>query len=228
MDCYKDLEEIKQTFAQFKSQCGKVVEGYEKYIEKLPKLLVPGEHNRKNASASLALADFLGIPLEKAKESLANFEGTWRRLEKRGVSKEGTIIYDDYAHHPTEIQASLLALREIHPQKDKKLIVVFQPHLYSRTKALFDDFAKSFNLADTVLLLPIYFAREKKDESISSEMLSEAISKYTKKDTKTMAFPDFESTIEYIKGLKLGPKDVIVTMGAGEAYKIADKVFNLS
>ena len=84
--------------------------------------------------------------------SLENFTGTWRRLEKKGISELGTIIYDDYAHHPTEIKASLEGLREIYPKGKKKITVLFQPHLYSRTKALFDDFAKSFRLADHPIL----------------------------------------------------------------------------
>jgi UDP-N-acetylmuramate--alanine ligase len=145
-------------------------------------------------------------------------------LEKRGETKVGVIIYDDYAHHPTEIKASLQALREIYPKGQNNITVVFQPHLYSRTKALFDDFAKSFKGADRILLLPIYFAREDKDESISSEKLAEAI---VKAGDDAQAFPDFESAQNYVKTLKLGPKDVFVTMGAGEAYIIADKVFEI-
>ena len=224
LDCYKDLADIQGAFDRFLSQSKNKVTDYKKYLDKVPQLLVPGEHNKMNAAVALAIADILNIKQEVAQKSLAGFAGTWRRLENKGETKEGTIIYDDYAHHPTEVIASLQALRELYKKGEYKITVLFQPHLYSRTKALFDDFAKSFNEADQTLLLPIYFAREDKDESISSEKLAIAINK---KGDKAQAFPDFDKAEMFVKNLKLGPKDVFVTMGAGEAYKVADKVFRL-
>ncbi len=222
LDYYKDLKDIKNAFGQLKAQSQNVIEDYLRYLEKVPKLSVPGEHNRMNAAATLAVADFLGIKEEIAQKSLAQFSGTWRRLEKKVVTKAGTIIYDDYAHHPTEIKASLEALRELYPAGEKKITVVFQPHLYSRTKALFNDFAKSFKEADNIYLLPIFFAREEKDENISSDKLASAI---TLAGDKAKAFSDFESAENYLKASDFGPNDIFVTMGAGEAYKVADKVF---
>ena len=259
LDHYKNIKDIQNAFKQLMSQtehlivfngqdkntstlvadyeknnskCGVV--DYTKYLDKVPKLSVPGEHNRMNAAAAFVVADMLNINVADTQQSLAGFSGTWRRLEKKGETKEGTIIYDDYAHHPTEIKASLQALRELYPHTNdigvgvypegKKITVLFQPHLYSRTKALFDDFAKSFKGADKTLLLPIYFAREVKDESISSEKLAEAIKK---EGDNAQAFPDFASAEEFVKTLNLGPKDVFVTMGAGEAYKVAEKVFDV-
>jgi UDP-N-acetylmuramate--alanine ligase len=231
LDYYKDLADVQNAFDQLISQSQNVISAspvglwprdYTQYLEKIPKLSVPGEHNRLNAAAAFAVAMFLKIPEETIKKSLENFSGTWRRLEKRGETKQGTIIYDDYAHHPTEIKASLQGLRELYPKGGKKIIVVFQPHLYSRTKALFNDFAKSFTEADEVLLLPIYFAREDKDESISSEKLADAISSA---GDKAQAFGSFELAEDFVKTLNLGKNDVFVTMGAGEAYKVADKVF---
>jgi len=224
LDCYKDLDDIKKSFDQFLSQSEHKITNYEKYLEKVPKLLVPGEHNRKNAALALAVADLLGIKEELAIKSLENFEGTWRRLEKRGKTKAGTIIYDDYAHHPTEVRASLQALRELYTKEQgKKITVVFQPHLYSRTKALFDDFAKCFHGADKIVLLPIYFARENPDKSISSGLLADAI---CANGDKAIAFTDFELAEEYIKSQTFGKDDIFVTMGAGESYKIADKLFD--
>ena len=175
-----------------------------------------------NAACALAVASILNIEEGVAKKALSDFSGTWRRLEKKGETKEGTIVYDDYAHHPTEIKASLKALRELYPKKEKKIIVLFQPHLYSRTKALFDDFAKSFNEADQVLLLPIYFAREAKDESVSSDKLADAV---RINGIKVESFQDFIVAEAYARALDLGKDDIFVTMGAGEAYKIADSVF---
>lgn len=235
LDCYKDLADIQSAFKQLSMQSERVISDYSKYLEKVPKLSVPGAHNRMNAAAALAVADILNINEEVAKKALSEFSGTWRRLEKKGITKERTIIYDDYAHHPTEIKASLEALRELYPKGEspssktsasqgKKITVLFQPHLYSRTKVLFDDFAKSFNEADQVLLLPIYFAREVKDESISSDKLAEAIGI---NGVKVESFQDFLTAEACVRALDLGKNDIFVTMGAGEAYKVADKIFKI-
>jgi UDP-N-acetylmuramate--alanine ligase len=225
LDCYKDLADIEDAFDQFLSQSEHTVTDYIKYLPRVPKLSVPGVHNRMNAAAVLAVADILEIPQEIAQKSLAQFSGTWRRLEKKGETTRGTIIYDDYAHHPTEIKASLQALRELYPKGVKNITVLFQPHLYSRTKALFDDFSTSFKDADQVFLLPIYFAREDKDESVSSEKLAEAI---TRVGDKAQAFPDFFSAEKAASRLNLGADDIFVTMGAGEAYKVADSIFHIA
>ncbi|OGI82237.1 hypothetical protein A3I95_03610 [Candidatus Nomurabacteria bacterium RIFCSPLOWO2_02_FULL_44_12] len=225
LDYYKDLADIENAFNQFVAQSENVIVNYTKYLRDLPKLSVPGLHNQVNAAAALAIADFLKVDKKKAKKSLAEFSGTWRRLEKRGETKNGTIIYDDYAHHPTEIKASIQVLRELYPPKQKIITIVFQPHLYSRTRALFDDFAKSFKGADRIFLLPIYFAREDPDPEVSSNRLAEAI---IKNGEEAQSFPDFESAERAVLTLNLGPNDVLVTMGAGEAYKVADKVFGLT
>src|SRR3989339_1121056 len=225
LDCYKDLADIKNAFDKFLSQSENKILDYIKYLEKVPKLIIPGIHNRMNAAAALAVADFLNIKNEDAQKSIMNFSGTWRRLEKKGETEEGTIIYDDYAHHPTEIKASLEALRELYPVGQKKITVLFQPHLYSRTKALFNDFARCFKGADNIYLLPIFFARENKDESISSEKLASAI---CLAGDKAKAFSNLESAENFVKDLNLGENDIFVTMGAGEAYKVADRVFNLT
>ncbi len=247
LDYYKNLKDIQSAFKELMAQTKDLIifngqdvgtnipvgeyessnsrigfTDYTKYLEKVPKLSVPGEHNRMNAAAALAVADLLNINLIDAQNSLSKFSGTWRRLEKRGETANGTIIYDDYAHHPTEIKASLEALRELYPVGNKKITVVFQPHLYSRTKALFDDFAQSFKGTDNILLLPIFFARESKDESISSEKLAQAISLT---GDKAKAFTDFGSAEGFLKTIEFGKNDVLVTMGAGEAYKVADAVF---
>jgi UDP-N-acetylmuramate--alanine ligase len=233
LDYYKDLADVKEAFNKLASQSQTTILDYKKYIERVPKLSVPGVHNRMDAAAALAVADKLGIKEEVAQKALSEFSGTWRRLEKRGETAEGTIIYDDYAHHPTEVKASLEALRELYPKGTKNITVIFQPHLYSRTKALFDDFAKCFNGADQVLLLPIYFAREDPDPSVSSEKLAEAINLTPSHSPESrggnaQAFADFESAKRAVSALSLGKNDIFVTMGAGEAYKVADKVFKFA
>ncbi len=244
-ETYKDLADIEKTFSDLVNQTSNLVicnlnDGsvsrvtsdksihlidYSKSFNFIPKLLTPGEHNRKNAACALEVAKALGLDVEKAVNTLKGFEGTWRRLEKRGVTEEGTIIYDDYAHHPTEVRASIEGLRELYPAGSKKITIVFQPHLYTRTKALFADFTKCFKGADKIVLLPIYFAREAKDESISSGLLAEEV---CKNGEKAIAFTDFELAEEYLKGQTFGKDDIFVTMGAGEAYRVADKLFKFS
>ncbi len=119
-------------------------------------LAVPGAHNRANARAALAAIELAGLDVEAAAVALADFPGVRRRLELKG-SRRGTRIYDDYAHHPTEVRAALSALRELQPNH---LIAVFQPHLYSRTKALGEEFGAALALADEVAVLDVYAARE--------------------------------------------------------------------
>ena len=239
LDYYKDLADIESAFASFIGQTGnavvcdpsdesvrRVLKGkdieivdYTQYMQQVPKLLVPGEHNRKDAAAALAVADYLGIPMDVAVIGIAQFKGTWRRLEMKGKTAAGTVVYDDYAHHPTEVKASLSALRELYPRGETKVHVLFQPHLYSRTKALFSEFSEAFTEADTVSFLPIYFAREEADPTISSEILAEAVAKHV---PGARAFASFDDAEAFFKGAALGSSDVFVTMGAGQAYKIGD------
>jgi UDP-N-acetylmuramate--alanine ligase len=243
LDYYKDLADIQNAFSSLVNQtksfviCNpkdlpigqtygeniKIID-YTIYLDKVPKLSVPGAHNKMNAACAMALAEILNIPTDQAGISLANFAGTWRRLEKKGITKEGVTVYDDYAHHPTEVRASLEALREIYPKGAKNITVLFQPHLYSRTKALFDEFITCFDDADNVFLLPIYFARENPDPDVSSEKLADAIRAHR---GEAVAFSSFTEAEEWISKMELGEKDIFVTMGAGEAYKVAEKVLKL-
>lgn len=179
-------------------------------------LSVYGEHNRKNAKAALALAGVLRLDLAKAKDALSRFSGTWRRFEHKGRSRGGAEIYDDYAHHPTEIRATLSGAREKFPKN--KIIAVFQPHLYSRTRILLDDFAMAFGAADEVILAPIYAAREPFDPGIRSEDIAKRIG------AKAVSRPDFESIISHLGN---APKNsVIITLGAGDIYKVGEALIN--
>jgi UDP-N-acetylmuramate--alanine ligase len=238
LDFYKDIADIQNAFKEFISQVednghiitdtenktvcpilknlrGNVINSKDFFESKL-RLKTPGEHNKKNASLVLALAEILGIDKEKAKKSLEDFSGTWRRFEYKGKTKNGALIYDDYGHHPTEIKATLSGAREFFGKK--KIIVAFQPHLYSRTKILLNDFAVAFKDADEVLLAPIYAAREKFDSSITSEILAEKIN-----NTKALAFKNFAEIEERLsKNLKDG--DVLITIGAGDIYKIGENI----
>jgi UDP-N-acetylmuramate--alanine ligase len=187
-------------------------------------LKIPGLHNKKNAAAALTVASILAISYTDANESLVNFPGTWRRFEFKGYLSCGALVYDDYAHHPSEIVATLEGFRELYSKEDGwNITILFQPHLFSRTKLLLPDFAKSFNLADSVIILPIYYAREEDDGTISAEILAKSISEYHG-DVKAMA--SFDTAENYIcDNLKnMNNKNIIVTMGAGEAFKIGDNL----
>jgi UDP-N-acetylmuramate--alanine ligase len=202
-------------------------------IELREKLLVPGEHNRQNAKTALAVAQALNIDLEKAEKSLTQFAGTWRRFEFKGQTKSGALVYDDYAHNPQKVRAALQGARELYP--DKRIVVVFQPHLFSRTKLLLNEFATAFTDADEVILTPIFPAREAFDPSITSEILGEAIKKARKsssplngvpnrsEDVSVLSFADFASIVTHLKS-SLGPNDILITMGAGEQYKIGENI----
>lgn len=244
LDYYKDIKDIQSAFRQMvmkvpddgfvicnpnDENIASVVEdikakviNWGDYFDKDLKLKIPGVHNKKDAAAALAAAATLGISLLSSKNALLKFPGTWKRFEFRGKLTKGTLLYDDYAHHPTEIIATLNGFRELYPKSEGwKITVIFQPHLFSRTKLLLDDFAKSFVEADEVLLLPIYFAREENDGSISSDILATEINKNT---NNAKSFSGFEEIQEYLKISlpNMGENNIIVTMGAGEASKIGD------
>jgi UDP-N-acetylmuramate--alanine ligase len=179
-------------------------------------LTVPGEHNIKNAQAVLAVTRLVGIKKEQARKALANYAGVWRRFEYKGKTKKGVLVYDDYAHHPTEVKATLKAVCEKFPKK--RIIVVFQPHLYSRTKFLLNDFAKSFNEADEIIITDIYAAREKDDGSIHAKDLVKAVEK-NNKNVKYLA--EFSEVEKYLKA-NASKNDIIITIGAGDVCKIGE------
>jgi len=187
--------------------------------EKRLKLEIPGKHNIENAQAVLAVAKLVNVKKEQVEKYLKKYLGVWRRFEYKGRTKSDSLIYDDYAHHPSEIKVTLEATRE--KFKNNKIIVVFQPHLYSRTKLLLNDFAKSFNYADQVIITDIYAAREKKDKSIHAKDLVEAIR--TKAVDSVQYISDFKEIIKYLKK-NINKDDIIMTMGAGDVYKIGEKL----
>lgn len=182
-------------------------------------LQVPGLHNVSNAMASIALAELLGIAPSVTAGALRNFSGTDRRFEYKGVIGGVTII-DDYAHHPTEITATLSAAAN-YPHKT--LWCVFQPHTYSRTKAFLKDFAKALSLADKVVLADIYAAREKDTLGISSETLRDEILAL---GHECYYFPSFDE-IENFLLEKCINGDLLITMGAGDVLKIGENLLGI-
>ncbi len=183
----------------------------------LPTLNVIGKHNILNAKAAICVAKILKINLNKARESLKNFSGTWRRIEFKGKTKKDALVYDDYGHHPTEIKATLAALRGKFP--NKKIFVVFQPHLYSRTKILFKDFCQSFKDANKIIITDIYAAREKYDAAIHSRDLAREMAK--KQD---VAYINKFLDIKNLLNRETDNNSLILTIGAGNVYKIAESL----
>ncbi|MCK4588377.1 UDP-N-acetylmuramate--L-alanine ligase, partial [Candidatus Woesebacteria bacterium] len=158
---------------------------------------------------------FLGLKNEQIQKGLYKSTGSKRRFEKVGKSKSGALVYDDYAHHPTQIKSVLSAAKERFPKK--RLISLFQPHTYTRTKALFDQFAKSFGQADIALFMDIYAsAREFKNETVSSKALAKEVSKHKK---ESYYVGNHQGATRWLKK-HTGPEDLILTLGAGDVFYI--------
>lgn len=179
-------------------------------------LLLVGEFNRENARAALAAAQaaFPMLSQEAAVKSLSNFRGSWRRFEYKGETPQGALVYDDYAHHPTAVLKTIQGAREKFP--DKKIVVAFHPHLYSRTKSFLKEFAEALLHADKAIVAPIYAARETEDPSVSNVILAEAAGQ------NVIALDSFDAIREEL--LKEGEGSVIITMGAGDIYKVAEQI----
>lgn len=176
------------------------------------KMVYPGRHNIENAVASLSMALSLGVNECEFRESLATFKGMKRRFDLR-IKTDKTIYYDDYAHHPQEIEATVKSLKDLYP--DKRICGVFQPHLYSRTRDFADEFAKSLELLDEVVLLPIYPAREKPISGITSDTILGKISKQDK------YYVEKEQLLPLLKTLQ---PELLVTLGAGDIDRFVEPI----
>ena len=176
------------------------------------KLSIPGMHNVLNALACIALCDYYGINLNPIQKALLSFTGANRRFEFKGTVN-GANIYDDYGHHPTEIVATAKALMN---KKYNKSWVVFQPHTYSRTKNLMNDFAKALLNFDNIIILDIYAAREKNTYGVTSKDLADKISSLGK---DALYIPDFNDCVKYLKE-NIHENDIVITQGAGTVTEI--------
>lgn len=244
LDFYKDLADIQASFREvavkvpangyvvtdiengnvkpvIEKLTGTVVNYMDFYNDEL-KLKIPGRHNRHNAAVASAVGQILGLPAEQVLKSLMEFSGTWRRFEYKGVTKTGALVYDDYAHNPQKVAAAIQGAKEYFP--GKKIVVVYQPHLYSRTKTLFKQFSAAFDEADQVILMPIYPAREPFDPTITSEMLAVAINE--RGTTACEALPSPEAIEGRLKKDFDQRNTVIITMGAGDGYKIGEALLH--
>lgn len=183
------------------------------------RLSVPGIHNAQNALAAIAVSLVLGLPVRKTLKILENFKGVKRRIDFKGIYK-GALLYDDYAHHPREIEMVFKALRELHPEK--RLCVLFQPHRYSRTKALWNDFLLVLRDPEILILTEIYPASEAPIPGVTGEAFFEAV-----RELRAPKPTFFESDLEKLKGLIdwiVAPDMVLLTMGAGNIYRIGEEL----
>jgi len=177
-------------------------------------LQVPGEHNVRNALAALSVAALMAIPLQEAADALSEFTGTGRRFEVRGESK-GVIVIDDYAHHPTEIRATLAAAKARYP--NRRIWAVWQPHTYSRTQTLFLEFTRAFADANEVLVTEIYASREARQDFSSAEVVS-AMPHLSVRYTGSLE----DTTKHLLKELRSG--DVLIVLSAGDADQVSANV----
>ncbi len=186
----------------------------------VPELPLLGEFNVMNAKSAktAALAYDESLAPDMLDQSLRDFAGTWRRFEYRGKAAHGALVYDDYAHHPTAVHATLNAVREKFPTHS--IVAAFHPHLYSRTRDLMDDFAHSFVGANHVIVAPIYAAREAPMPGVTSEVLAERI---TAAGTPAVAVDSLDSVLAVFTPHD-APNTVFITMGAGDIYKVAERL----
>lgn len=182
---------------------------------------LPGRHNVANAAAVIALCEYLNVDREHVREALAAFSGTARRSDYLG-SSHGAPVYDDYAHHPEEIRATLSAFKASYP--DRNIIAVFHPHTFTRTKALFSEFAQSFDDADRVIVLDIYGSAREKQGGVSSADLTTEISRFS--PGKAEHIPTIPEAIEALRG-SLTENDLLITLGAGDVWRVAKGVVSV-
>jgi len=182
------------------------------------KLNLPGIHNISNALASIAVGLELDLSFEVIKKALEVHQGVQRRLELKG-EKNDVMVMDDYGHHPTEIKTTLSAIRESWP--GKRIIVAFQPHRYTRTQSLFSDFTRSFYQSDALVILPIYSAGETRINGVDAEALYDAIMAHGHKNVTVAENPD--AAVSCLKDL-LTEGDILLTLGAGDVWKVGEKV----
>ncbi|HEY4976615.1 MAG TPA: cyanophycin synthetase [Gaiellaceae bacterium] len=207
---YASLAEVKQLFEDWLAQVPQVVRAEELEPVDLP-LALPGEHNRSNAAAALKALELAGVKRAEAEQAIVEYRGAGRRFEARGEAG-GVRVFDDYAHHPAEVAATLSAARE--ETGEGRLAVFFQPHLYSRTRYLAREFAAALAAADAVCIADIYAARESPVAGVSGKLIVDALAEI--RPGMPLAWtPTLEDGVRYLAGwVKAG--DLVFTIGAGD------------
>lgn len=230
-DVYPSLSETKKAYLKFfqkipsngllvynakDANAGEIVKGLKCQVTQFD---TDGDYNQKNIAAALKVAEFVGIKKEVALAAVKLFKGTQRRFEEIGVAKSGAIVIDDYAHHPNELRSVIGAAKLRFP--GKRIIALFQPHTYSRTKALMSGFANAFSDADQVGLMDIYAsARETPDLEVTSEKLAQEVAK---NNPNVVYTGGHESTLKWLDR-NLQKNDILLTLGAGDIFYLHQKL----
>jgi UDP-N-acetylmuramate--alanine ligase len=183
-------------------------------------LAVPGMHNVRNALAAIGSGLALGVELPSMRSGLASFTGVERRFQKIGESR-GVVVIDDYAHHPTEIQATLQAARTAFP--GKRIVAAFQPHLYSRTRDFYPEFASALARADVVFLCDLYPAREQPMEGVTSALIADKM----REEGKGPAWEGPRADAAQAIAQRVNDGDVVITIGAGDITRTGPELLNL-
>jgi UDP-N-acetylmuramate--alanine ligase len=184
-------------------------------------LHVPGLHNIYNALAAIAVGLELEVGFETIATALSEFTGVHRRFQLKG-EQDGVLVVDDYGHHPTEIRATLVAAKL--GSAGRRIVVLFQPHRYTRTQDLMDEFARSFNNADVLMVSDVYAASEEPIPGVSGEALVEAVKRYGHKDARYVGSIE-EATSALLEEVR--PNDMVVTLGAGNVYRVGERLVEL-
>jgi len=182
-------------------------------------LQVPGQHNVQNALAALTVGLELGVPFDKVKAGIEKFTGVYRRWERKGEAG-GITLYDDYAHHPTECRATLAGAKG---GWKRRVVCVFQPHLYSRTRDFYEDFGKSFLLSDVLVVTDVYPAREEPIQGVTGELVVHAARRFGHKDAHYVA--DKSALPSFLRSI-IREGDLVITMGAGDIWKFGEQFLN--
>ncbi|GAA3146654.1 hypothetical protein GCM10020001_082410 [Nonomuraea salmonea] len=185
------------------------------------RLAVPGAHNALNATAVIAVADELGLPFEEIREGLGAFTGAKRRFEAKGEAG-GVAVFDSYAHHPTELAADLRAARDVVASYSGtgRVIAIFQPHLYSRTRFFADEFGAALGLADEAIVLDVYGAREDPEPGVSGAMVAERVPL----PAGRVAYAPDRSAVPGLVAERARPGDIVLTMGAGDVTELGPQI----
>lgn len=181
------------------------------------RLPIPGRHNVANALAAIAVGRELSIPFPRISEALSTFSGVIRRFETKG-ERDGVLVLDDYAHHPTEIRATLAAARQVYP--DRRLVALFQPHLFSRTRDFAEDFGESLCRSDVAIVTDVYPSRERPIPGVTGELVSRAAAAAGHRSVRYVA--DKKQVMCVLRSV-LRPGDLLVTMGAGDVYRVGEE-----
>ena len=176
-------------------------------------LSVSGEHNILNALAAISAADICGVDFAESSEILRGFHGSERRMQVKGITPDNVLVMDDYAHHPSEIRATLEAVRGIYPER--RIVVLYQPHRFTRTAIFAGDIARSLSMADRAYILPVYSAGEKECPHSSSE----EVIRLSSGNIRAVSFDEADDVLRS----ELLPGDLLLTMGAGDVYRTGEK-----